>query len=72
MYTKSKILFSFGCLLVSIVNSKALHLGLRIIFHLSLYLYPKVVFRYIGRSIRFLTIADLSVGVTWLPKSMVG
>ena len=53
MYPKSKILFSFGYLLVSFVYSKAFHLWLRIIFHLSLYLYPKVVFKYIGRSIRF-------------------
>ena len=53
MYPKSKILFSFGYLLVSFVYSKAFHLWLRIIFHLSLYLYPKVVFRYIDRSIRF-------------------
>ena len=53
VYPKSEILFSFGYLLVSFVYSKAFHLGLRIIFHLSLYLYPKVVFRYISRSIRF-------------------
>ena len=53
VYRKSKILFSFGYLLVSFVYSKAFHLLLRIIFHLSLYLYPKVVFKYIGRSIRF-------------------
>ena len=53
VYPKSKILFSFGYLLVSFVYSKAFHLWLRIIFHLSLYLYPKVVFIYIGRSIRF-------------------
>ena len=53
MYPKSKILFSFGYLLVSFVYSKVFHLWLRIIFHFSLYLYPKVVFKYIGRSIRF-------------------
>ena len=53
VYPKSKILFSFGYLLVSFVYSKAFHLWLRIIFHLSLYLYPKVVFKYMGRSIRF-------------------
>ena len=41
VYPKSKMPYSFQ------------YLGLRIIFHLSLYLYPKVVFRYIGWSIRF-------------------
>ena len=41
-----RVFISFLC------YSKAFHLWLRIIFHLS-YHYPKVVFKYIGRSIRF-------------------
>ena len=82
MYHTSKILFSFGYLLVSFVYSKVFYLWLQIIFHISLYLYSKVVFRYIGRSIRFreqrsrrnrhqhLSIVDLSVVVSRPPKGM--
>ena len=77
MYPKSKILFSFGYLLVPFVYLKAFHLG-HYIFILRSYsdiLTGRFVFANSDRgeiSHHHLTIVDLSVGVTWPPKGMVG